>query len=85
MNGDAGKLGTVTNGMKISNSHCKRASLISDLGLFSRAYSLGLRLTARGSIRLMETRDSHNPVRPGICCPTDRLTWFIIFQQGLVT
>ena len=29
----------VPNGMKISNSHCKRASLISDLGLFSRAYS----------------------------------------------
>src|SRR4030043_5684 len=42
----------VSNGMKISNSHCKRASLISDLGLFNRAYSLGLRLTARGSIRL---------------------------------
>jgi hypothetical protein len=47
-----GKIGTVPNGMKISNSHCKRASRISDLGLFSRAYSLGLRLTARGSIRL---------------------------------
>jgi len=29
------KLGTVTNGMKISNSHCKRASRISDLDLFS--------------------------------------------------
>jgi serine/threonine protein kinase len=44
--------GTEGNGMKISNSHCKRASLISDLGLFSRAYSLGRRFKARGSIRL---------------------------------
>ena len=26
-----------------------------------------------------------NPVRPGICCLTDRLTWFTMFLQGLVT
>ena len=30
-------------------------------------------------------RDGPNPVRPGICCPTDRLTLFTIFHQGLVT
>ena len=59
--------------MKISNSHCNRASLISDLGLFSRAYSLGLRLTARGSIQwdivgtdpiIMIKKVAENRVRP---------------------